>query len=237
MSKRFEVGTDGACRGNPGPGSWAVVGEDGSGSAGARPATTNNIMELTAIREALLDYADMPLRVKSDSTYAVKSALGQWSARLTGSTKNGALIAEVREALAAHPDAELVWVRGHDATNSQPLNTAADALCNESLDRLGVSETYEEYEVGDIVIDWEGKPLGPSGKKTSVAKTTKRFGKKPPWLYAILRRAGYAEAGSTRPTQKALDESVAFDTGKSYDSGPYFLWDEGLLLALIAESE
>ena len=165
MSKRFEVGTDGACRGNPGPGSWAVVGEDGSGSAGARPATTNNIMELTAIREALLDYADMPLRVKSDSTYAVKSALGQWSARLTGSTKNGALIAEVREALAAHPDAELVWVRGHDATNSQPLNTAADALCNESLDRLGVSETYEEYEVGDIVIDWEGSRWGPAATR------------------------------------------------------------------------
>lgn len=65
------VGTDGACTGNPGPTGWAYICADGRWRAGGRPSGTNQVGELMAVLWALTDFADVPLEIESDSTYAI----------------------------------------------------------------------------------------------------------------------------------------------------------------------
>jgi ribonuclease HI len=74
---RTVVYTDGACRGNPGPGGWAWIVPDGPWANGADPHTTNQRMELTAVLEALLAI-DGPVGVMSDSTYVVNCFRDRW---------------------------------------------------------------------------------------------------------------------------------------------------------------
>lgn len=69
--------TDGACRGNPGPGGWAWAVPHGPYASGASPATTNQRMEITAVLEALRAL-DGPLSVFSDSTYVVNCFRDRW---------------------------------------------------------------------------------------------------------------------------------------------------------------
>ena len=65
------VGTDGACLGNPGPAGWAWVDEHGSYHSSGLAVGTNNIAELRAVLDALLDHPDVPhLVIQIDSTYA-----------------------------------------------------------------------------------------------------------------------------------------------------------------------
>lgn len=73
------VYTDGACRGNPGPGGWGWVLPDGPFAAGAAAETTNNRMEMQAVLEALaaLDGAD-PVKVVTDSGYIVNCFEQRW---------------------------------------------------------------------------------------------------------------------------------------------------------------
>jgi ribonuclease HI len=75
------VYTDGACRGNPGPGGWAWAVPEGHYASGAEPHTTNQRMEITAALEALRALApESPpaLEVVSDSTYVVKCFTDRW---------------------------------------------------------------------------------------------------------------------------------------------------------------
>ena len=72
-----EVYTDGACRGNPGPGGWAWAVPHGPQAAGADPATTNQRMEVRAALEAVRAL-DGPLVVVSDSTYVVNCFRNRW---------------------------------------------------------------------------------------------------------------------------------------------------------------
>lgn len=237
MNERIVVGTDGSSKPNPGPGSWAVVAEDGSGSTGARSATTNNVMELVAIREALLDYGlDGPVLVKSDSQLSINVITGAWKAKA-----NVELIEEVKSILAQCPDATLQWVKGHDPRNKEPLNTAADALCertreafskNGSLDPSGDDEMYAEFDPGQIDIDREVRAAGPTGKKISVAKFAKRNAMTSPKVYGLLRRGGHV-VDSTTPSGEAVSEGLAHNTGKVYSGRPYFVWDEGFLESVL----
>ncbi len=71
------VYTDGACKGNPGPGGWAWVVPDGDSDSGAEPATTNQRMELTAAWQAISSIAG-PLVIVSDSTYLVNCFRDEW---------------------------------------------------------------------------------------------------------------------------------------------------------------
>ena len=72
------VYTDGACRGNPGPGGWAwASGSDDFGS-GAEAHTTNQRMEVLAVIEALEEHPDGPIEIVSDSTYVVKCFHDKW---------------------------------------------------------------------------------------------------------------------------------------------------------------
>ena len=140
--------TDGACSGNPGPGGWGVVLREMAGDIVAREshfwggaaATTNNQMELTALREALaLAPAGGAISIFSDSEYSVKGLrewLPGWKARgwrtSSGSAvKNADLWREI-DALAAARRVDLRWVRGHAG---QPGNELADALSRRLIGR------------------------------------------------------------------------------------------------------
>jgi ribonuclease HI len=81
------VYTDGACRGNPGPGGWAWAVPDGPFASGAEKHTTNQRMEITAVLEALgtLTAPGVPkletasaIEVVSDSTYVVRCFTDRW---------------------------------------------------------------------------------------------------------------------------------------------------------------
>lgn len=74
--------TDGACSGNPGPGGWGsilMIGDNKKEISGGLPNTTNNIMELTAVIEAL-KLLKRPCKVQlySDSAYVVNAFLQKW---------------------------------------------------------------------------------------------------------------------------------------------------------------
>lgn len=71
------VYTDGACRGNPGPGGWAWVVPAGPWACGFAAETTNQRMELQAVLEAL-SALDGPVEVVSDSTYVVNCFRDGW---------------------------------------------------------------------------------------------------------------------------------------------------------------
>ena len=139
-----EVFTDGACRGNPGPGGWGVLlryGERERTLHGGEAHTTNNRMELTAAIRAL-EALRRPCRVvlTTDSEYVRKGVtewLPQWKRRgwrtAAGKpVKNGDLWSRLDE-LAARHDVEWRWVRGH---TGHPGNERADRLANRGIDEL-----------------------------------------------------------------------------------------------------
>ena len=133
--------TDGACRGNPGPGGWGAVmscDDRYRELSGAHPATTNNRMELTAaIRalEALKRPSDVDLY--TDSTYVrdgITQWLPNWKARgwrtATKSRVKNRDLWEALDALAQRHDVRWHWVRGHAGN---PANERADTLAREAL--------------------------------------------------------------------------------------------------------
>jgi len=82
--------TDGACSGNPGPGGWGsilMMGENRKEISGGKKDTTNNVMELTAVIEALkLLKRSCKVDLYSDSAYVVNAFLQNW---ILGWIKNG----------------------------------------------------------------------------------------------------------------------------------------------------
>lgn len=137
-AQAVHIHTDGACKGNPGPGGWgALLRFDGEERElfGGEASTTNNRMELTAVIEALAALK-RPCRVvlHTDSQYVMKGMtewIHGWKARgwRTASkepVKNVDLWKRLEEEAAAH-EIEWKWVRGHtgDAGNER-----ADALAN-----------------------------------------------------------------------------------------------------------
>lgn len=139
----FVAYTDGACKGNPGPGGWGVSLRDAAGavlheSCGGQPHTTNNIMEMTGVIEALkLVAPGQTLQVFTDSQY-VQKGLTEWIAgwkRKNWRTAKGDPVKNVElwrelDALAASRKLTLSWVRGH---NGDPGNERADELSNQGI--------------------------------------------------------------------------------------------------------
>ena len=145
--KSVEAFTDGACRGNPGPGGWGVV-LQARGAVkelfGGELATTNNRMELTAAIRAL-EALKEPCRVAlyTDSTY-VRNGITLWlpSWQLRGwrtadkkPVKNQDLWLELSAAAKRH-QVEWHWVRGHAG---HPQNERADELANIGLEHTLVA--------------------------------------------------------------------------------------------------
>ena len=139
-----EAFTDGACRGNPGPGGWGVVLRAGTTEKelfGGEPLTTNNRMELRAAIEALTALK-RPCRVSlyTDSKY-VRSGIMEWLPvwRARGwktadkkPVKNQDLW-EALAALAERHDVTWHWIKGH---SGHPEHDRADALANRGIDAL-----------------------------------------------------------------------------------------------------
>jgi ribonuclease HI len=141
---RVEIYTDGACRGNPGPGGWGALMRFGDREReifGGEPATTNNRMELTAAIRALESLKRRcQVAVYSDSTYlrdGITTWLADWKRRgwKTADRKpvKNQDLWEQLDALAAAHDVEWHWVRGHDG---HPENERADLLANRGIDEL-----------------------------------------------------------------------------------------------------
>jgi ribonuclease HI len=81
---RVGAGTDGACRGNPGPGGWAWT-TGSTDASGCQRVTTNQEMELRAILEALRAHPDQPVAILTDSQYVI-DCVTSW---LPGWRRNG----------------------------------------------------------------------------------------------------------------------------------------------------
>jgi ribonuclease HI len=140
----IEIYTDGACRGNPGPGGWAALlrtGEHEREISGAEPLTTNNRMELTAVIRAL-EALKRPVeaRLYTDSEYVrrgVTEWLAAWKARGWRTAgrkpvKNQDLWARLDELRANH-HIEWHWVPAHAGV---PGNERVDRLANLAIDAL-----------------------------------------------------------------------------------------------------
>jgi ribonuclease HI len=141
---QVEVYTDGACRGNPGPGGWAAIlrsGEHEKEISGAEPATTNNRMELMAVIGALQALKRrVQVQLYTDSQYVRRGVLEwlpAWKARdwRTAGRKpvKNRDLWEVLDAEIAKHDIVWHWVPGHAGV---PGNERADALANAAIDTL-----------------------------------------------------------------------------------------------------
>ena len=144
MSQLVEIFTDGACRGNPGPGGWGVIlryDHTEKELFGAEMQTTNNRMELMAAIQALQSLTrSCKVRLTTDSIY-VKNGITEW---LQGWKRKGWRTANKKpvknvdlwqlldQACAGH-DIEWCWVKGH---SGHPENDRADALANLAIDTL-----------------------------------------------------------------------------------------------------
>jgi len=146
MSEGFvEIYSDGACRGNPGPGGWGAIlrfNQKEKELWGGEAATTNNRMELMAAIRAL-EALKRPARVKlyTDSLYVMKGIstwIKDWKRRGWRTAdkkpvKNEDLWRRLDQAAARH-DIEWHWVRGHAG---HPENERADELANRSIPASG----------------------------------------------------------------------------------------------------
>ena len=143
-AKLVEVFTDGACRGNPGPGGWgALLRYEGTEKElyGAEANTTNNRMELMAAIMALESLnRECQVRLTTDSEY-VKNGITQWLPKWkargwrTASkspVKNADLWQRLETAAAQHK-VQWHWVRGH---SGHAENERADQLANRGIDEL-----------------------------------------------------------------------------------------------------
>jgi len=144
MSQIVEAYTDGACRGNPGPGGWGVLLRYGNHEKelyGAEADTTNNRMELMAAIQALESLSrECHVILTTDSQY-VRMGITEWIANWkkrgwkTASkqpVKNIDLWQRLDTAAAQH-EVEWHWVRGH---TGHPENERADQLANRGIDEL-----------------------------------------------------------------------------------------------------
>lgn len=146
MSNHVEIFTDGACRGNPGPGGWGVLLRyNGSEKTlkGAQSNTTNNRMELQAAISALTSLS-RPCKVllTTDSRYlmdGIQQWLPSWKKRGWKTAnkkpvKNEDLWRQLDELASTH-DIEWRWVKGH---SGHPENELVDQLANQAIDDMNV---------------------------------------------------------------------------------------------------
>jgi len=150
--------TDGACRGNPGPGGWAWATADGTWESGAEAHTTNQRMEIRAVLEALSSHRKHlergeAIEIASDSTYVVNCFRDRWWQGWERRGWRNAKGAPVANQDLWRPLLELVtilapatlgkreadgsgwitfrWVKGH---SGDPMNELVDRLATEAAD-------------------------------------------------------------------------------------------------------
>jgi len=143
-----EIFTDGACRGNPGPGGWAALlrkGDTEKMISGAQETSTNNQMELMAAIQGL-EQLKKPVRVTltTDSQY-VRQGITQW---IAGWKRNGWMTLQKKpvknkelwqrlDAAVAEHQVEWLWVKGHSGHRE---NEMVDQAANDAIDTMQASE-------------------------------------------------------------------------------------------------
>ena len=143
--KPIEMFTDGACKGNPGPGGWGAIlrmGENERELSGSEPQTTNNRMEMMAVLKGLAALKS-PCHVKlhTDSRYVI-DGITKW---VFGWQKNGWRTADRKPVknedlwrelvLAVKPHRiDWIWVKGHDG---HPENERVDKLASDAALAVG----------------------------------------------------------------------------------------------------
>ena len=142
---KVEIYTDGACKGNPGPGGWGawlIAGEHQKELFGGEPNTTNNRMELKAVIEALSALKrPCEVVVYTDSQYVQKGIsewIHGWKARgWKTAAKEAVKNADLWQALDAAQGRHKIewrWVKGHAGHVG---NERADALANRGIEMMG----------------------------------------------------------------------------------------------------
>lgn len=151
-SKQINVYSDGACRGNPGPGSWACFAKDDQGEilfekTGVETNTTNNKMEMKGVIEGLREIIaqnkqDLSIEYFTDSKYVV-SGLQEWMPNWKRrgwkkadkkTPENVELWKELDALSEKFHGLTLTWVKGH-AGHAE--NEKCDQMANEALDDAG----------------------------------------------------------------------------------------------------
>lgn len=142
--KHVVIYTDGACRGNPGPGGWGVLLRYGSHEKtfyGAERETTNNRMELMAAIQALSSLRETcRVDLHTDSQYLQKGITEwlvgwkkrHWKKADNKPVKNADLWAELDKQANRH-EVKWHWVKAH---NGQPENELVDSLANRAVDEM-----------------------------------------------------------------------------------------------------
>ena len=141
---RVEIFTDGACRGNPGPGGWGALmrfGDEEKELCGGEAETTNNRMELMAVIQALSALKrPCDIVLTSDSTYVLKGIqewMPNWKKRgwktaTKKPVKNVDLWKQLDDVIQVHT-IDWQWVKGH---SGHAENEIADQLANRGIDEL-----------------------------------------------------------------------------------------------------
>ncbi|MGY8764347.1 MAG: ribonuclease HI [Fidelibacterota bacterium] len=144
MSRKIELFTDGACKGNPGLGGWGVLIKNSNilnELKGFQQLTTNNRMELIAVIEGLKSIKENAhIEITTDSMY-VKNGINQWinnwkrngwKTAAKKPVKNKDLWQELDE-LVQNYSIKWIWVKGH---SGHPSNERADQLANEAIEEF-----------------------------------------------------------------------------------------------------
>jgi ribonuclease HI len=143
MTNRVVIYTDGACRGNPGPGGWGVImsyRDRNKTLSGFDPQTTNNRMELTAAIEGLRALSRAcDIELKTDSKYVLQGInewievwkSNGWKTAAKKPVKNADLWQLLDEQVKIHK-ISWHWVKGHAGIKG---NEMADQLANQAIDR------------------------------------------------------------------------------------------------------
>lgn len=144
MMKHITIYTDGACRGNPGPGGWGALllyGTHKKILSGAETNTTNNRMELTGALQALIALREpCKIDIYTDSQYVQKGITEwmpawkkrNWKKSDKTEVKNADLWQQLDDACRRHT-IKWHWVKGH---NGHPENEMADMIANQAIDEL-----------------------------------------------------------------------------------------------------
>ena len=148
MESRVEIFTDGACRGNPGPGGWGVLlrfNDSEKELWGGEALTTNNRMELLAAIKSLEALKrKCKVEITTDSEY-VRQGITTWihnwkqkgwKTANRQSVKNRDLW-EHLDRLTSKFDIQWHWVKGH---SGHPENELVDSLANRGIDELGIDQ-------------------------------------------------------------------------------------------------
>ena len=140
----IELFTDGACRGNPGPGGWGALLRQGDRVRelhGGEAETTNNRMEMTAVIEGLIALKrPCQVHITTDSQYVMKGVtewMPNWKKRrwrtAAGQPVKNVDLWQKLDALLADHEVTWEWVKGH---SGHPENERVDALANLGIDEL-----------------------------------------------------------------------------------------------------